>query len=80
LATSRTVPADSVISGDEHDTTSSSSISVKIRVSSVFIKCMITLLLLRGLAVNPDDDNIINLDKQDQGVTVDALRALTHMS
>jgi Ni/Fe-hydrogenase subunit HybB-like protein len=61
LAASRIVPADSIASGDEHNTTSSSSKSVKISVGSVSIKCLVTILLLRGLAVNPDDGNAVNI-------------------
>jgi hypothetical protein len=38
---------------------------VKIRVSSIFTKCVSTLLL-RGLAVNPNEDNAININQQDQ--------------
>ena len=43
--------------------TSNSSKSVKIRVGNIFIKC-VSMLLLRGLAANPDEDNAIN--QQDQ--------------
>jgi hypothetical protein len=39
--------------------------SVKIRVGSIFTKCISTLLL-RGLAANPNEDNTININQQDQ--------------
>ena len=45
--------------------TSNSFKSVKIRVGSTFIKCVSTLLL-RGLVVNPNEDNVININQQDQ--------------
>jgi hypothetical protein len=45
--------------------TSNSSKSVKIRVGSIFTKCISTLLL-RGLAANPNEDNAININQQDQ--------------
>jgi hypothetical protein len=51
--------------------TSNSSKSVKIRVGSIFTKCISTLLL-RGLAANPNEDNAININQQDQSGTAKA--------
>jgi hypothetical protein len=45
--------------------TSNSSKLVKIRVGNIFIKYVSTLLL-RGLAANTDEDNVININQQDQ--------------
>jgi hypothetical protein len=45
--------------------TSNSSKSVKVRVGSIFTKCISTLLL-RGLVANPNEDNVININQQDQ--------------
>jgi hypothetical protein len=39
--------------------------STKIRIDNIFIKC-ISMLLLRGLVVNPNEDNVININQQDQ--------------
>jgi hypothetical protein len=44
---------------------SNSSKSVKIRVGNTFTKCISTLLL-RGLAANPNEDNVININQQDR--------------
>jgi hypothetical protein len=44
--------------------TSNLSQSVKIRVSNIVIKC-VSMLLLRGLATNPNEDNAINVNQQD---------------
>jgi hypothetical protein len=38
--------------------------TVKIRVGSIFTKCISTLLL-RGLAANPNEDNAININQHD---------------
>jgi hypothetical protein len=51
-----------------HLATSNSSKSVKIIVGNIFTKC-ISMLLLRGLAANPDEDNAININQQDQSDT-----------
>jgi hypothetical protein len=34
-------------------------------IGNIFIKC-ITMLMLRGLAANPNEDNAININQQDQ--------------
>jgi hypothetical protein len=41
------------------------------RVGNIFIKC-IAMLLLRGLAANPNEDNAININQQDQSGTAKA--------
>jgi hypothetical protein len=60
--------------------TSNSSKPVKIRVGSIFTKCISTLLL-RGLVANPNEDNTINVNRQDQGGAAKAcVWVLTHRS
>jgi hypothetical protein len=57
----------------------SSSKSIKIRVGNIFIKC-ISMLLLRGLVANPNEDNAINVNRQDQGGVAKACVGPTHRS
>jgi hypothetical protein len=38
------------------------------------------MLLLRGLAANPNEDNAININQQDQSGAAKACVVLTHMS
>jgi hypothetical protein len=58
---------------------SNSSKSVKIRVDDTFIKC-VSMLLLRGLATNPNEDNAININQQDQSGAAKRVWVLTHRS
>jgi hypothetical protein len=41
---------------------------------------MVTMLLLRGLAANPNDGNTININQQAQSGAVEAWKAITHRS
>jgi hypothetical protein len=59
--------------------TSMLSPSVKIRVGRIFTKC-ISMLLLRGLAANPNEDNAININQQDQSGAAEAWWVQTHRS
>ena len=44
---------------------------MKIRVDSIFTKCVSTLQL-RGLAANPNEDNATNINQQDSSGVAEA--------